>query len=357
MTVLLLVGTRNGGFIIRSPDRKSWEVTDHFFESWSIQHVTYDWRDGSVYAAVNSHIYGPMVARSTDLGKTWVHSSAGLTYGEGSRARVKQVWQLCPGPPSRPGELWAGVEDAGLFRSRDHGRTWEHIESLRRHPTVAAWEPSGGGLILANVLIDPDDPDRIWVGVGAGGVYRSDDGGQTWKALNRNIPAPWKPNPMPEAGQCVHKLRLAPKPGRLYHQNHVGMYRSDDYGETWVDIGANGLPSSFGFAAAVHPRDPDTAYFVPHISDDRRYVPDAAMAVWRTRDAGGTWQKLTNGLPQRHAYLTVLRDGLATDTLEPAGVYAGTSTGHIFASADEGDTWQLIVSFLPPINSVEAVVL
>ena len=354
--VFILVGTRKGAFVLDSDaGRRTWRQRGPCCETWPTNHVVADPATGTLYAGGGNEWFGPAVWRSDDLGETWGHSSAGLAYPEGETP-VKAVWSLAAGH----GALYAGVEPAGLFRSTDGGRTWSHVAGLRAHPSRADWQPGGGGLILHHVLLHPDDPRRLWVGISTGGVFHSADGGETWEARNRGTRCDYLPEGQryPEHGQCVHSLALAPgMPDRLYQQNHCGMYRSDDGGRQWTSIEA-GLPSSFGFPAAAHPRDPDTLYLLPLNGDSvGRYVPDGRAAVWRTRDAGATWTALRDGLPQENAYFGVLRQAMATDGLDRAGVYFGTSTGSLYASADEGEGWTCIARDLPPVLSVETLVV
>jgi photosystem II stability/assembly factor-like uncharacterized protein len=256
--------------------------------------------------------------------------------------------------------LYAGVEPAALFRSADGGESWSHVRGLTEHPTRPEWQPGGGGLILHSLVPHPVDARQLWVAISTAGVFHTADGGATWQPRNRGTRNDYAPEGQryAEFGQCVHCLVMAPgTPDLLYQQNHCGMYRSEDGGRSWQSIEA-GLPSSFGFPAAVHPRDPATLYLVPLNGDSvGRYVPDASAAVWRTRDRGETWQALRKGLPQRHAFLGVLRQALATDPLDPAGVYFGTTSGSLFASADEGESWKDIAHYLPAILSVETLVI
>jgi photosystem II stability/assembly factor-like uncharacterized protein len=354
--VLILLGTRKGAFILESDaERRSWALRGPFCETWPMNHVVGDPATGRIYGAGGNEWFGPAVWRSDDLGATWTHSSDGLAYAAGEQP-IKSVWSLAPGH----GKLLAGVEPAGLFVSEDGGRSFAHLAGLRDHPSRPEWQPGGGGLILHSLVLDPSDENRIWVGISAAGVFHSADGGRTWEARNRGTRADFLPEGQnyPEHGQCVHSIVMAPgMRDRLYQQNHCGMYRSDDGGRHWTSI-EGGLPSSFGFPAAAHPRDPNVLYLVPLNGDIAgRFVPDAKAAVWRTRDGGETWRDLRNGLPQENAFIGVLRQALATDSLEPAGVYFGTSSGTLYASADEGESWTCIAQHLPTISSVETLVI
>jgi photosystem II stability/assembly factor-like uncharacterized protein len=353
--VLILVGTKKGAFILDSgAERRAWQLRGPFCETWPMNHVVADAASGTIYGGGGNAWFGPAVWKSTDLGATWAHSSAGLAYAAGEEP-IKAVWSLAPGA----GTLYAGVEPAGLFRSDDGGQSWRHIAGLRDHPSRPHWQPGGGGLILHSLVLHPSDPRQLWVGISTAGVFHSADRGETWEARNQGTRADFLPEGQryPEYGQCVHCLVMAAgKPERLYQQNHCGMYRSEDGGRHWQSIEA-GLPSTFGFPAAVHPRDPDSLYLLPLNGDTAgRYVPDAKVAVWRTRDGGAQWQALRRGLPQENAFFGVLRQAMATDRLAPAGVYFGTSTGALFASADEGDSWSCIAQHLPAILSVETLV-
>jgi photosystem II stability/assembly factor-like uncharacterized protein len=295
------------------------------------------------------------VWKSADLGATWTHSSEGLAYQAGEQP-IKSVWSLA----AAGGALYAGVEPAGLFRSADGGASWQHVAGLREHPSCPNWQPGGGGLILHSLVPHPTAAQRLWIGISAAGVFYTEDGGATWAPRNQGTRCDFLPEGQryPEYGQCVHCVVMAPgMPDRLYQQNHCGMYRSEDGGQHWTSI-EQGLPSSFGFPAAAHPHDPDSLFLVPLNGDTAgRYVPDAKAAVWRTRDRGETWQALRDGLPQQNTFFGVLRQAMATDRLEPAGVYFGTNTGALYASADEGDSWTCVAQHLPPIHSVETLVV
>ena len=352
-TVRVLVGTKKGVFILESdPARREWAARGPFCEHWPVQHVIGDPASGRIYAAAGSEWFGPAIWASEDFGETWRHSSQGLAYPEGETP-IKTAWSVA----SAHGRVYAGVEPAGLFVSEDAGATWRHVEGLSRHPTRPEWTPGGAGLILHSIVPDPRDTRQMWVGISSVGVFHTADGGETWTTRNKGTRADYMPEGMryPEFGQCVHCIALA-RDGRLYQQNHCGMYRSDDGGESWQSIEA-GLPSSFGFPVAVHPRDPDTLFFAPlNGAELGRYPPDAEAAVWKSGDGGAHWSDKREGLPQRGAYFGIMRQAMATDALEPAGVYLGASNGSIFASRDEGETWTRIVSDLPAISSVETLV-
>jgi photosystem II stability/assembly factor-like uncharacterized protein len=354
--VFILLGTKKGAFIIESTrERRSWELRGPFCEAWPLNHVIADPQTATIYGGGGNEWFGPAVWKSADLGATWTHSSDGLAY-EAGEDPIKSVWSLAP----NGGRLYAGVEPAGLFRSDDGGQSWQHVAGLRSHPSRPNWQPGGGGLILHSLVLHPDDDRRLWVAISAAGVFYSADGGATWEPRNRGTRNDYMPEDQryPEYGQCVHCLVMAPgMSDRLYQQNHCGMYRSDDGGRNWTSIEA-GLPSSFGFPAAVHPRDPATLYLLPLNGDIAgRYVPDGMAAVWRTRDGGASWEALRQGLPQKNAFFAVLRQAMATDRLEPAGIYFGTNSGALFASTDEGDTWHCIAQHLPMITSVETLVV
>lgn len=350
--VLVMVRTRKGTFLFWSDEaRRTWRRSHHH-PTCGVHAVSYDVRDGSIYAATNSWDHGPLVQRSDDGGRTWTPAAEPAAFGDDRSAH--EVWQVQPGHAAHRGVVWAGTREAGLFRSDDRGSTWRSVAGLNDHPTRATWQPGGGGLILHTIVLDPSDPKRLYACISTGGAYRSEDCGETWTPINRGVRADFLSEPNPETGHCVHKMVLHPaRPNVLFQQNHCGVYRSDDRGETWVDIG-DGLSSSFGFPIAVHPHDPHTIYVVPLIADVQRVVPDGRMAVWRSRDDGAAWQPLTAGLPS-DAWLTILRESLAVDSCDPAGVYVGTTNGQVFASRDDGDHWELMADYLPSVVSVNAV--
>ncbi len=352
--ILLLVGTKKGAFILESDAaRRSWAIRGPSCEGYPIQDISRDPATGTLYAGGGSPWYGPTVFRSDDLGATWTQSSDGITYGDDG-PKISAVWNVT----AAHGSVYAGVGPAGLFRSDDGGRTWAHVEGLTNHPSRPTWQPGAGGLILHTIVPHPTDRDRMWVAISAVGTFETRDGGATWEPRNSGVRADFIPGPIPETGQCVHKLVMAAgEPERLYQQNHCGQYRSTDGGLTWQDISA-GLPSQFGFPMVAHPRDPLTAWVIPLTPpEEGRLMPDGKAAVWRTHDAGDDWIRGDAGLPQENAHIGVLREAMARDELDPVGVYFGTSTGQLFGSADGGGSWSSIVTTLPPIWSVEAVVV
>lgn len=352
--ILVMVGTKKGVFILESDvSRRDWSMRGPFCETWPINHVVGNPATGAIHAGGGDAWFGPAVWTSTDLGESWTHSSEGLKYAEGEEP-IASVWSI----NADNGVLYAGVQPAGLFRSDDQGRTWRHLDGLQKHPTRDRWMAGGAGLTLHHIVVDPNDDNRIWVGISSAGVFYSADGGETWEPRNRGTRADFLPEGenYPEFGQCVHSLALAAGSSeRLYQQNHCGMYRTDDGGRTWLSI-EEGLPSSFGFPSAAHPSDPDTIFLAPLNGDTKgRFVPDARAAVWVSRDAGRSWKDLRKGLPQKNAYFGVLRQAMATDGEETAGVYFGSSSGTLFASADEGASWHAIAEHLPTIHSVETL--
>jgi hypothetical protein len=359
--VLVLVGTSKGAFLFRGhADREKFEVSGPHFPGHEVYAMAFDGRagHGRVLAGTSSSHWGAVVRASDDFGGSWTDPAEGnVRFPADTDATLTRVWQLRPAGADEPGVVWAGVEPAALFRSADGGDTFELVRGLWEHPHRPQWQPGGGGLCLHTVVPDATDPRRMWVAVSTGGVYRSDDRGASWQARNQGIKVGFLPDPYPEFGQCVHKLApAAGRPERLYLQHHWGVYRSDDGGDGWTDIGT-GLPSDFGFPLVTHPRDADTAFVLPLTSDGFRCVPDGRTRVYRTRDAGASWQPLADGLPQDDTYLTVLRDAFSGDALDPAGLYFGTRTGQVFASADEGEHWRLLAEWLPPVLCVRAAVV
>ena len=359
--VLVAVGTMKGVWLFRSDqERRAWQSSGPHFPGQAVYAVRFDGRGGRrrLLAGTEDSHWGAVVRCSDDLGRTWSDPAEGnVRFPQGTDAALRRVWQLQPAGPDRPDTVFAGVEPAALFRSDDGGETFELVTGLWDHPHRPRWEPGGGGLCLHTVVVDQNDPERMWVAISTGGVYRSDDGGHSWQARNHGVRVVFMPDEHPEFGQCVHKIApAAGRPERLYLQNHWGLYRSDDAAESWVDV-ANGVPSDFGFPVVAHPADPDTAWIIPLQSDQFRCTPDAKARVYRTGDAGASWEPLGDGLPQQDAFLTVLRDGFGGDGLAPAGLYFGTRTGQLFASADEGERWRLVAEWLPPVVCVKAAVV
>lgn len=377
--VKVMVGTRKGAFIFSSDrKRQDWKVDGPHFKGWTVMHVTLDPRDRRMHAATAHYVYGPNTHYSDDLGKTWTQSrqppafpqpsGAGRPLGtpeeaaEPETARTKpekiiKPWHIAPGRADETNVLYAGIEPAALFRSTNRGESWELNLGLYNHPHRPTWFPGNGGLCLHTVILDPNNPHRMYVGISTGGCYRTDDGGETWQPRNKNVRADFLPDKFPEYGQCLHKMVMHLKrPEVLYQQNHCGIYRSDNAGDDWIDIGEDRLPSRFGFPIAVHPHDPKTVYVVLEESDDYRVSVGGRFAVWRSKNAGESWKRLTQGLPAQ-AHLVALREAMSTDTLDDAGIYVGTNTGQVFYSADAGDSWQVLADFLPPVLSVEAAVI
>ncbi|MFZ5816067.1 MAG: WD40/YVTN/BNR-like repeat-containing protein [Bacillota bacterium] len=353
--VLVMVGTRKGAFLLESDEsRTRWSVTGPHCQHWPLRHVNYDPATGAIYAAGGSPWYGPAVWKSTDLGRSWTHSSQGITYGD-EGPKLNTLWNVTPAH----GALYVGADPAGLFRSGDGGETFAHVTGLRDHPTCPQWAPGNGGMCLHTIVPHPADPRQMWVAASAIGTFYTADGGESWTARNRGLKADYlPPETEHEVGFCVHKMVMAPgMPNRLYQQNHQGVYRSDDGGSSWEWIN-DGLPTTFGFPIVAHPRDPNTVYVIPLSGDSKgRYMIDGQAAVWRTRDAGRSWERLSRGLPQEGAYVSVHREAMAADPLPSAGIYFGTTTGQVFVSPDEGESWLLAADFLPQIASIEVAVI
>jgi serine/threonine protein kinase len=353
---LLLVGTVKGAFLLRSNrQRTRWELGGPYFHGNAVYAMAYDDRAGQhrIWASTQSY-WGTFLRSSDDFGKSWTNPpEAPVRFPADTGVSLKNIWQICLGRPNEPEVMYCGVEPAALFESRNGGETWSLVRGLFDHPHRPRWMPSNGGLALHTIVLDPATPQRMYVAISSGGVYRTDDGGASWTARNRGVRAVFLPNKYPEFGQCVHKIAMHPlRPERLFLQNHWGLYRSDDCGDNWTDI-ANGVPSDFGFAIVVHPRKPDYVYVLPVESDVFRCSCDGRLRVYRTRNAGNGWEPLMRGLPQKGAYETVVRDAMAIDALDPSGIYLGTRSGQLFASTDEGKSWKKIFEGLPAVVCVK----
>ncbi len=388
--VKLLVGTKKGAFIYTSDERRQkWEISEPILPGWTFHHLSADLRDTQprFYAAANHFAWGRSVAKSTDLGKTWDYRSQGLAFppdmkspstrvpGEWQNTppgTIGNIWSVAPGHPSEPGVVFAGTQPAGLFRSEDWGHSWRPVEAINRHPYRQYWSGTGGGdSCIHSIQVDPRDPKRIYLCVGAGGSYQSKDNGESWELFSHNaipthpqarklmsevatqFPAALPPDKDPAGLDELHRMRLDSKnPDRIWGQAHWGVFRSDDSGATWEDV-TEGLPSFHGFPIAVTHRQPNATFVVPldYGQDNFRVCP-GQFTVYRTRDSGTTWEALTKGLPGPADYQSVYREGLDTDGLEPEGVYVGTSNGQVYASADGGDHWQRLPGTLPPVLSV-----
>jgi photosystem II stability/assembly factor-like uncharacterized protein len=350
-----------GAFVVRSDrSRRRWDVGGPYFAGTPVYALAFDGRGARrrVWAGTAHEHWGPGLTSSDDFGRTWSNpKDAAIKFPAETDASLKSVWQIRPGRLDEPDTLYAGVEPAALFESRDGGRQWSLVRGLWDHPHRPMWQPGGGGLCLHTILLDPSRRKRMLVAISSGGCYRSDDGGASWRTAHKGVRVQFMPDKHPEFGQCVHKVVMHPsRPERLFLQNHWGLYRSDDAGDSWQDI-ANGVPSDFGFAMTMHPHDPETVYILPIESDEFRVTPEAKLRVYRTRDAGASWEPLTRGLPQKDALECVLRDAMDADGLNPAGIYFGTRSGKLFGSASGGAVWTRVLDGLPPVVCVKAAVV
>jgi len=388
--VRVLVGTRKGAFILAADGkRQRWDVRGPFFAGWEIYHMKGSPADPErLYASQSSGWFGQVIQRSCDGGRTWEapgggpeKSADGMPRGESNKFvydttsktgkpltthqwydgtqhpwEFKRVWHLEPSL-SDPDIVYAGVEDAALFRSSDGGSTWQELAGLRGHGSGPQWQPGAGGMCLHTILLDPSEPRRMFVAISAAGAFKTDDAGAKWRPINRGLVSKYIPTPTAEVGHCVHRLALhRTRPRVLFMQKHWDVMRSDDAGDSWREVSGN-LPTDFGFVVDVHAHEPDTIYVVPIKSDSEHYPPDGQLRVYRSRTGGGEWEALTKGLPQRDCYVNVLRDAMAVDSLDRCGIYFGTTGGQVYASADGGDSWSAIVRDLPPVLSVEVQTL
>ena len=347
---LLLVGTRKGLFVLESDDRRDWSVRGPYCESWPVYNAALDRDSGTIYAAASSEWFGSAIWRSADLGESWEHSSEGLGYPDGDELKLSKVSYVMPAH----GRLLVGAEAAGLFESTDGGKTFSLMTTFEGQEGREAWNDPAqqppGHLGLSAIIPHPDEADRFWVIVQGYSLFETTDGGHTWTPRNKGLRRDW-PSEYEEIGFCVHKVTPASDFERMYQQNHVGMHRSDDGGKSWTEI-TGGLPTEFGFAAATHPHDRDTFYVIPLDPGHGRTMPDGKAAVWRTREAGSSWEQLDRGLPAENAYVGVLREGMTMDSEDAPGLYFGTSTGQLFGSLDEGESWSQVGGLFPGITSV-----
>jgi hypothetical protein len=391
--VRVLVGTRKGAFVLTADGkRENWEVSGPFFAGWEMYHLKGSPADQNrIYASQTSSWFGQIIQRSDDGGKTWFQpglapgeptmGADGMPKGESNKFaydisaetgkpltthmwydgtqhpwEFKRVWHLEPSLTD-PNHVYAGVEDAALFESKDGGQNWRELAGLRGHPTGAQWQPGAGGMCLHSVLLDPQNPQRIYVAISAAGSFRTDDGGKKWKPINRGLRSQYIPDPNAEVGHCVHHIAMHPsRPNVLFMQKHWDIMRSDDAGDTWHEVSGN-LPTDFGFPIDIHAHEPETIYVVPIKSDSEHFPLEGKLRVYRSRTGGNEWEELTNGLPQKDCYVNVLRDAMAVDSLDSCGIYFGTTGGQVYCSSDAGDSWKAIVRDLPAVLSVEVQTL
>ena len=357
-TIVLMVGTKRGLFLLTSRDRQTWQVQEPLLKGQRIFNAALDQRSGKrLFAAENGDFFGSFLRYSDDFGQTWQEPKHGIKFSEEGKDKLKNIWVIEPGRESEPGVVYVGIDPASLWSSSDGGETWEINKALAQHPTRERWEPGAGGLCLHTIVPDPSNASRMWIGISAVGCMRTDDGGQSWVFANKNTRASFQPDIYPEFGQCIHRFVQHPtNPDILYQQNHCGIYKTTNAGDDWIDIQHN-LPSEFGFPIALDVHHPDTVYTLVEDPSFRHNV-DKQFTVYRTQNAGETWESLSKGLPSGSGVLLgVLRHGMCTDTQDPCGVYVGTNTGQLFASSDRGDSWNLIADFLPSIYSVRATMI
>jgi photosystem II stability/assembly factor-like uncharacterized protein len=391
--VRVLVGTKKGAFILSSDGkREKWDVSGPHFAGWEIYHMKGSPADPNrIYVSQTSGWFGQIIQRSDDGGKTWhqpgtpkgesTTGPGGMPKGESNKFvydtsaetgapmtthqfydgkphpwEFKRVWHLEPSL-SDPDTVYAGVEDAAIFKTTNGGKDWKEMSGLRGHGTGPKWQPGAGGMCLHTIVLDPKDPKRIWIAISAAGAFRTDDGGKSWKPINRGLRSEYIPDPNAEVGHCVHHIAMHPeRPGVLFMQKHWDVMRSDDAGNSWHEVSGN-LPTDFGFAIDVNSNNPETIYVIPIKSDSEHFVPEGKLRVYRSRSGGNEWEPLTKGLPQSDVYHNILRDAMSVDRLDPCGIYFGTSGGQVYASADDGDSWAAIATNLPAVCSVEAQTL
>jgi len=390
--VRVLVGTRKGAFILTSDGkREKWNVSGPHFAGWEIYHLKGSPVDPNrIYASQTSGWFGQVLQRSDDGGKTWIQPGTppgeqtgpgGMPKGESNKFfydvsketgkpltthqwydgtqhpwEFKRVWHLEPSLTEHD-TVYAGVEDAAIFRSKDGGKTWHELSGLRGHGTGPKWQPGAGGMCLHTILIDPKNPKRIFIAISAAGAFRTDDGGSTWRPINKGLNSPFLPDPTAEVGHCVHHIAFnGSRPDTLFMQKHWDVMRSDNGGDSWHEVSGN-LPTDFGFVIDVHAHEPETIYVVPIKSDSEHFVPDGKLRVYRSKTGGNEWEELSKGLPQQDCYVNVLRDAMAVDSLDTCGIYFGTSGGQVYCSPDAGSNWKPIVRDLPGVLSVEVQTL
>ena len=367
--VRVLVGTRKGGFVLTSDGtRERWNVSGPHFGGWELYHMKGSPADPNrIYASQSSGWFGQVIQRSSDGGATWEPVGNQFTYdgvpgthqwydGTPHPWEFKRVWHLEPSL-TEPDVVYAGVEDAALFRSADGGKSWQEMPGLRGHGTGSKWSPGAGGLCLHTILLDPTNAKRMFIAISAAGAFRTDDGGQSWTPINKGLHSQYIPEPTAEVGHCVHRIGMhRSRPNVLFMQKHWDVLRSDNGGDLWTEVSGN-LPTDFGFVLDVHAHEPETIYVIPIKSDSEHYPPEGKLRVYRSRTGGNEWEPLANGLPQENCYVNILRDAMSVDALDPCGVYFGTTGGQVYGSANAGDSWDAIVRDLPPVLSVEVQTL
>ncbi|HUX52178.1 MAG TPA: exo-alpha-sialidase [Spirochaetia bacterium] len=368
-SVRVLVGTHKGAFVLTSDGKRDkWDVSGPHFGGWEVYHLKGSPVDPDrIYASQTTGWFGQIIQRSNDGGKSWEPVDNKFAY-EGTPGthtwydgtphpwEFKRVWHLEPSLKD-PDVVYAGAEDAALFRSADGGKSWDELAGLREHNTGPRWQPGAGGLCLHTIILDPSDPNRIFIAISAAGAFRTTDGGKSWTPINKGLVSDFMPEPTAEIGHCVHHVAMHPsRPGVLFMQKHWDVMRSDDAGDNWHEVSGN-LPSDFGFVVDIHAHHPETIYVVPIKSDSEHVPPDGKLRVYRSRTGGNEWEALTRGLPQENCYVNVLRDAMSVDTLDKCGIYFGTTGGQVYVSADEGDNWKPIVQNLPAVLSVEVQTL
>lgn len=368
-SVRVLAGTRKGAFIIESDgQRNNWNISGPHFGGWEMYHLKGSPADPNrIYASQSSSWFGQTMQRSSDGGKTWETVGNKFVYdgvpgthqwydGTPHPWEFKRVWHLEPSL-THPDTVYAGVEDAALFRSSDGGQSWSELAGLRGHGTGPKWQPGAGGMCLHTILLDPSDPQRMYIAISAAGAFRTDDGGVKWKPINKGLHSQFLPDPTAEVGHCVHRIAMnRARPNTLFMQKHWDVMRSDNSGDSWHEVSGN-LPTDFGFVVDVHAHEPETIYVIPIKSDSEHYPPDGKLRVYRSRTGGNEWEPLTKGLPQANCYVNVLRDAMAVDSLDKCGIYFGTTGGQVYASNDAGDSWTAIARDLPAVLSVEVQTL